>query len=154
ISITHINDMLESLNLKFYSPLSFVLEPFRQEYADKYDTITKSGIVFSQIQREENIINLMKVNLLKRMESSIHSFELTLRKLLLAIEDIIVRIEQSKDYTETSSIEDLDFEDDELKDRIVGGKVKVLIEHLDKVKFKQFLSEDRHIIRKILNIFE
>lgn len=154
ISITKINEMLESLNLKFYSPLSFVLEPFRKEYADRYDTITASGIVFSQLHREENIINLMKVNLLKRMESSIHSFELTLRKLLQAIEDIIEKIEQSRDLDMDTPIEDLDFEDDELKDRIVGGKVKVLIQHLDKIKFKQFLKEDRKIIIRILDIFE
>lgn len=154
ISITQINQELESLNLKFYSPLYFVLDPYRQEYANKYDTKTSKGTIFSQLDREENVINLMKVNLLKRMESSIHSFKLTLTKLLNSIEDILERIEQSRNFSTEINIEDLDFEDADLSDRIVGGKVKVLIEHIDKLKFRQFLQEDRKILQRILSKFE
>src|SRR5690606_17242229 len=52
-SIAQINDLLEGLNLKLYSPVSFVHAHKQEEYAIKYDTVTKSGAIFTQRNRED-----------------------------------------------------------------------------------------------------
>ena len=153
ISIKEINSMLEGLNLKFYSPLYFLLDPFKEQYEEKYDTITEKGSIFKQLDREENVISLMRVNLLKRMESSIHSFRLTLNHLIVSINNIIEKIEQSTNEISAVDISDLDFEDSELSERIIGGKVKVLIEHIDKIKLIEFLREDLDSLNHIYDIF-
>lgn len=149
-SITHINDYLESLNLKFYSPLFFVYDHKRQAYADLYDTKTKTGAVFSQLDREESIITLMRVNLLKRLESSIHSFCLTLEKVLQHVDILLEKIANHREFLDDIDIQDFNFEDDQLTDLFIGGKVKVLLQDLDLVKLKEFLNADRAILTELL----
>ncbi|MCO7722406.1 DEAD/DEAH box helicase [Myroides odoratimimus] len=149
-SITYLNNYLESLNLKFYSPMYFVFEHKKEEYAKLYDTETKTGTIFSQLDREESIITLMRVNLLKRLESSIHSFCLTLEKILTNIEALYFKIENHKEFTNDIDLLDFDFDDQAYSDIVVGGKVKVLIQDLDRVKFKEFLKSDRKIIKDLL----
>ena len=127
-SITHINTALQSLNLKFYSPMAFVLDHKKEEYAALYDTTTMTGSTFTQLDRENSIITLMRVNLLKRLESSIHSFTLTLGKLLSNIEGMLCKIESDREYLDDGDIADLDFDDPQLDDLLIGGKTKVLIQ--------------------------
>lgn len=149
-SITYLNDYLESLNLKFYSPMYFVLENKREMYAQLYDTETRNGTIFSQLDREESIITLMRVNLLKRLESSIHSFCLTLQKLLNRIDELDEKIQNHKEFITEIDVLDFDFDDESYSDSVIGGKVKVLLQDLDLVKFKQFLKSDREIISELL----
>ena len=78
-----INKTIRKLNLSAYSPLKYVRGDRREEYSRKYDIQVKDGSsVFRQVDREQSLIHLMRVNLLKRMESSISSFAITLEKLL------------------------------------------------------------------------
>ncbi|EPH12280.1 hypothetical protein HMPREF9713_01121 [Myroides odoratimimus CCUG 12700] len=149
-SITYLNDYLESLNLKFYSPMYFVFEHKKEEYAKLYDTETKNGTIFSQLDREESIITLMRVNLLKRLESSIHSFCLTLEKILASIDSLSHKIKNHKEFTNDIDILDFDFDDQAYSDMVLGGKVKVLIQDLDLVKFNEFLNSDREILKDLL----
>ena len=150
-SITHINIALQSLNLKFYSPMSFVLDHKKEEYSALYDSKTKWGALFTQLNREESIITLMRVNLLKRLESSIYSFGLTLGKLLSNIEGMLRKIEFDRDYLDDADIADLDFDDPQLDDLIIGGKTKVLIQDLDLIKLKEDLETDREILKRLLH---
>jgi len=149
-SITYLNDYLELLNLKFYSPLYFVYDHKKEEYAALYDTKTKTGAVFSQLDREENIITLMRVNLLKRLESSIHSFCLTLEKILNNINEIEYKINNHREFANDIDVLDFDFDDQAYSDMFIGGKVKVLIQDMDLHKFKEFLISDRKIIEELL----
>ena len=149
-SITYLNDHLQLLNLQFYSPLFFVFEHLKPLYAEKYDTITKNGTKFSQLEREESIITLMRVNLLKRLESSIHSFCLTLRSILNRVNFLIEKIENHREFLDDVDIMDLDFDDEELRDSVIGGKVKVLIQDIDQIKMKGFLQSDKAIIERLL----
>ena len=69
-----------------------------------YD-IQVGGGVFKQVDREQSLIHLMRVNLLKRMESSINSFALTVKKLLDRNENLITLFEkQSESFVEDMSI--------------------------------------------------
>ncbi|SHJ88895.1 DEAD/DEAH box helicase [Epilithonimonas mollis] len=149
-SITHINDFLQSLNLKFYSPMYFVFDHKREAYADVYDTKTRTGAVFSQLDREESIITLMRVNLLKRLESSIHSFCLTLEKLLNHTDILLEKITNHREFLNDIDIREFDFEDDQLSDLFIGGKVKVLLQDMDLIKFKEYLNADREILSDLL----
>ena len=116
-ALSEINKTIRKLTLCAYSPLKYVL-PFKLgEYEEKYDIETHSGSKFKQIDRENSLIHLMRVNLLKRMESSINSFTLTVEKLLKRNEDLLKMIE-SHNSSEISemSIVDIDIEDDEYAD--------------------------------------
>ena len=76
--LKEINRDIRRLNLSAYAPLKYVLPAKLEEYSRKYDMEVAGGSVFKQIDREESLIHLMRVNLFKRMESSINSFALTL----------------------------------------------------------------------------
>src|SRR5690606_6572625 len=77
-----VNRDIRRLNLSAYAPLRYVLPHKVPEYSPRYDMEVKGGRSFRQRDREESLIHLMRVNLLKRMESSINSFAQTVGKLL------------------------------------------------------------------------
>ena len=65
--------------------MKYVLKEKEAFYKEKYDYQLKSGNVFKQIDREQSLIYLMHVNYLKRMESSIHSFSLSIQNLIAQV---------------------------------------------------------------------
>ena len=117
----NVNNLLNALNLKFYSPLYFVRDDKKKSYEEKYDYITSTGSVFRQVEREDSLIHLMRVNLLKRLESSIHSFRLTLTSLWNQVEylsDKIKTIHQNEYFDTDFDINEVEFDDDRLEDLI------------------------------------
>ena len=149
--LKEINRSIRKLNLSAYSPLKYVLAEKRDEYSRKYDMQLSGGSVFKQIDREASLIHLMRVNLFKRMESSINSFGLTLEKLLNHVREIIRRIDQH-DPTgiEEISIEDIEVDSLEFDEHLIGNKVKVLIQDIDRVRWKQELEEDEALLVQLL----
>lgn len=146
-----VNNELNALNLKFYSPLSYVRDDKKASYEEKYDTLTSKGI-FKQANREESLIHLMRVNLLKRLESSIHSFRLTLESLLSQIDDLLGKVENAQNtefFNSELDITSVDFDDDNLEDLLVGGKVKVLLQDIDLIKCKEDLLDDKKRLENI-----
>lgn len=147
-----INRDIRLLNLSSYAPLKYVLPGMYEEYGRKYDMVVAGKSVFKQIDREQNLIHLMRVNLLKRMESSISSFDLTVSRLLKNVRNIIVRID-AYDASETNelSIDEIDIEDEDFSPYLVGGKIKVLLKDVDRIRWKQELEEDEQLLEKLLN---
>jgi ERCC4-related helicase len=151
-SLQSINREIRKLNLSAYSPLKYVRLDKRDEYSKTYDLTLESGSVFKQVDREQSLIHLMRVNLLKRMESSINSFGLTLGKLLNNINILLAKIENEEDYLDDSlSIEEIDTDDTTLDDFLIGNKVKVLIQDLDLIRWTQDLKEDRSRLQELLD---
>lgn len=149
--LREINRDIRRLNLASYSPLKYVLPHKRDEYGRKYDKVVKGGSVFRQIHREENLIHLMRVNLLKRMESSIHSFARTVERLLADVRGIIEKLEgHSALEVEDLSIEDIELDDEDFAEQVVGSKVKVLLQDVDKLRWMQELREDEEILTRLL----
>lgn len=151
-TIDIVNNELNALNLNFYSPLSYVRADKKQRYEDKYDITTANGSVFKQVERESSLIHLMRVNLLKRLESSVHSFHLTLESLLRQIQSLLSKIEHANSngfFEEDLDINDIDFDDELLEDLIVGGKIKVLLQDIDLIRCKEDLIDDE---KRILNL--
>ncbi|MBI9112742.1 helicase-related protein [Maridesulfovibrio ferrireducens] len=146
-----VNRSIRKLNLSAYSPLKYVLSEKREEYSRKYDMQLSGGSVFKQIDREASLIHLMRVNLFKRMESSINSFGMTLGKLLNHVQDIIRRIDQHDPAgIEELSIEDIEVDSIEFDTYLIGNKVKVLIQDIDRIRWKQELEEDKDLLKQLL----
>ena len=149
--LREINRDIRLLNLSSYAPLKYVLPNKLEEYSRKYDMKVAGGSVFKQIDREESLIHLMRVNLLKRMESSINSFALTLGRLLANVRDSIDRIDSHEESeVEELSIEEIEVEDDDFAPYLIGSKIKVLIQDVDRVRWKQELKEDEELLVKLL----
>ncbi len=149
-SLQDINREIRKLNLSAYSPLKYVRPDKQEEYNRSYDLTLESGSVFKQVDREQSLIHLMRVNLLKRMESSINSFGLTLESLLNKIDVLLLKIQNEEDYSDDDlSIEEIDTDDPTLDDYLIGNKVKVLIQDLDLVRWKQDLEEDKLRLSKL-----
>lgn len=140
-----VNRDIRRLNLAAYSPLKYVLPEKRAEYSAKYDVKAKGegNSIFRGVDREQSLIHLMRVNLLKRMESSINSFGLTVEKLLAGVRDLIGRIDAHDESAVADfDIADLDTDDEEFDALLVGNKVKVLLKDVDRVRWRQDLEED------------
>lgn len=150
-AISSINKKILRLNLAVYSPLQYVLPQKRKIYSEKYDIKVQNGkSVFKQTDREQSIVHLMRVNLLKRLESSINSFTITLERILYQVKKGIEGLEKniSPEY-EDLSIDDIN-NDEKLSDLLVGNKVKVLISDVDRIRWKQDLLEDKEILENLL----
>ncbi|KQC09581.1 MAG: helicase [Candidatus Cloacimonas sp. SDB] len=146
-----INREIRRLNLSAYSPLKYVRVDKQREYSERYDLTLKSGSIFKQLDREQSLIHLMRVNMLKRMESSINSFAITIEKLLKQINNFIEKIQnRSEYYDENLNIDEVDIEDPELEDFLIGNKIRVLLQDMDLIRWKQDLLEDRNRLNKML----
>ncbi len=149
--IAEVNRDIRRLNLAAYAPLRYVLDHRRSAYEDRYNQTVKDGQgVFRQLDREESLVALMRVNLLKRMESSVHAFALTIERQLATVEELIDRIDRHDESIEAPDISDLS-DDDPLFDELgVGRRVKVLLHDADLPRWRQDLALDRDRLKALL----
>lgn len=152
--LEQVNKTIRLLSLAGYSPLKFVRTEKKAEYARRYDQAVGGGKgVFKQVDREESLTHLMRINLLKRMESSIHSFTLTATKLALQVDNLLAKIDaHESDDVDALSIEDLhdfELESTELETYMVGNKTKVLLQDMDLIRFRQELEADQTLLNNI-----
>lgn len=144
-SVREINLEIRRLNLAAYAPLRYVLPHKQAAYDAKYSTKVRGGeSFFRQVDREESLIHLLRVNVLKRMESAVSSFALTIGRQLRDVEAMLARIETQAEDLEELDIEDVDIDDPAFESLLVGRKVKVLLKDVDLVRWKQDLIEDRN----------
>ncbi|HBU23131.1 MAG TPA: helicase [Chlorobaculum sp.] len=153
-AIAQINLEIRRLHLASYAPLRYVLPHKKEAYNRKYSTQVKGGTgFFWQEDREESLIHLLRVNVLKRMESAVPSFALTVQRQLRDVEATLARIEaQAEDLEEIDlSIDDLDLDDPAFESLVVGRKVKVLLKDVDLIRWKQDLIEDRNRLATLVS---
>lgn len=151
-SIRDINQEIRRLNLASYAPMRYVLPHRQAAYDAKYNTTLNSGKgIFRQIDREESLIHLLRVNVLKRLESSIHSFAMTIQRQLDDVVQTINRIESQSPDIDTLSIDDVDIDDPTFESLLVGRKIKVLLHDVDLIRWKQDLIEDRNRLQTLLS---
>jgi len=147
-SIENINLEIRRLNLAAHAPLRYVLGHKKEAYDRKYNTEIRGGeSFFRHADREESLIHLMRVNMLKRMESAVSSFALTIQRQLRDVESILERIDEHDLEIEELDIEDIDFDDPLFESLTVGKKVKVLLQDMDLIRWKQDLTEDRNRLK-------
>jgi SNF2 family DNA or RNA helicase len=151
-SIREINNEIRRLTLAAYAPLRYVLPHKQAAYDAKYSTRIRGGeSFFRQVDREESLVHLLRVNVLKRMESSVTSFSLTVQRQLADVEATLARIEAQAEALEEIDIADVDAEDPEFESLLVGRKVKVLLQDVDRVRWRQDLIEDRNRLATLLS---
>lgn len=144
-SIREINDEIRRLHLAAYAPLRYVLPHKQRAYDAKYSTEIRGGEgYFRQVDREESLVHLLRVNVLKRMESAVSSFALTVGRQIADVEATLAKIEAHAESVEEIDIADVDTDDPAFDTLLVGRKVKVLLQDVDIVRWKQDLVEDRN----------
>jgi hypothetical protein len=116
LSFNEIFDQLQMLNLSVYTPLAYVFPSRLAKYEALYN-IGSSGsrANLGQQGREQGLKKLMTVNLLKRLESSVEAFRLTLAKIESAVDGTLSRLDQHTDPVTEFDVDvaDLDADDDE-----------------------------------------
>jgi hypothetical protein len=96
------------------------------------------------------LIHLLRINILKRMESAVTSFALTLERQLTDVDAVITRLDAHEDTVEGVDIEDIEVDDPEFEALLVGRGVKVLVQDVDRVRWRQDLQEDRDRLQTLL----
>ncbi|MGR9224005.1 helicase-related protein [Rhizobium leguminosarum] len=150
--IREINNEIRRLSLGAYAPLRYVVTDKQEAYDVKYSTRIRGGeSYFRQADREESLIHLMRVNLLKRMESSVASFALTIKRQLDDVNALLAKIEAHDESIDELAIDDVDIDDPAFETLLVGRKVKVLLQDVDRVRWQQDLIEDRNRLATLLS---
>ncbi|MHB1620076.1 MAG: helicase-related protein [Sulfuricella sp.] len=161
IGFNEIFDQLSLLKLSVYAPVSYILASRLAKYEELYDTQVEGGKgKLKQVDRERSLQALMTINLLKRLESSVQSFRLTLQKLkdnhLGTLEKIRVFELTGKDATFADvaiALENAEPDDDELPDiddAKIGGKVQISLSDMDLPSWKHDLEADLFLIDALL----
>ena len=149
-SLSEINKEISRLNLGIYSPLNYVLPTKYEEYERKYATVVRDGAVFKQKDKDNALVQLMRINLLKRLESSIESFRLSTNRLIENIDNVLDKIEKGIDYDPNLNIDIIDPDEDEYENLLFGKKRKVLLQDIDLIKWKQDLELDKLRLETLL----
>ncbi|MBU1181098.1 MAG: ATP-dependent helicase [Proteobacteria bacterium] len=146
LSFEQLNQEISELNLALYHPTAKLRDDLPEAIRTMYlDTILGG---FTQEGRERILIAMMKVNFLKRLESSVDSFRLTLQRTIEKIDRLEERIlafekhvdenpEVDYDVLTPDQFEDPDFDSEEFT---IGGKRRI---HLGHLKLPEWLKEVR-----------
>lgn len=161
MSLNEIVGQLSRLKLAVYAPLSYILPSRMGRYEALYDTeVAGGGGRLRQVDRERSLQALMTTNLLKRLESSVESFRLTLRSLKENLDNTLSAIDsferrggsmEVSDYS--SNLGEFDEEDDDLEglgEFTVGKKVQIDLADMDVPSWKQDLGNDLSLIDDLL----
>lgn len=150
ISYDQLNEEIKKYNLSLFSPYQYV----KQEFREKYD----SGKIenFTQGKRENYLISMMKVNFMKRLESSVNSFAITMNRTIVKISELenkIAEYKKKKTIDPEIDIDDLkimDGDDEETEDAWeVGKKVKYSLDDIDVDLWIQDLARDKAQLRRL-----
>lgn len=159
LTIEEIYKTLSKLNMSVYSPFDYILADKLSDYEDLYDTMVADGRVnLRQSDRERSLKVLMRINLLKRLESSVESFRLTLDKIIAKLESTLLAIENFETNRFSTEIEDVDISnyntDEDVEDLLddefsIGDKVKIKLEDMNTLGWKTDLSKDLDILKEL-----
>jgi ERCC4-related helicase len=149
--LNEINSEISRLNLGIYRPMDYIYPNKLASYEQKYDVNLSQGSKFKQRDRDQSVTQLMRINLLKRMESSIEAFRLTTQKLLDNINETLKRLDNNVDEIPSDiDINLIDPEEEEYDDMMFGRNRKILIQDIDPVKWRQDLELDRAKLEDLL----
>ena len=149
INYNEIFEQLMLLTLSIYTP-SMYIHPSK---AGKYAELFKDNKSLTQLGREQGIKRLTAINLMKRMESSVYAFNLTLGRIKDLIENTINAIDNYDNHSsvnfELTDITDVDeFDSEDQNDDIfsIGKKVKIDIADMDYVSWRESLAKDAEVL--------
>ncbi len=156
INYNEIFEQLTRLNLDIYRPSHYIQDSKKDKYAELYGD-NKVNIGFTQENREQGIRRLMAINLMKRMESSVYSFNLTLSRIKDLIDTTIKTIEDYKNHSSVKldmvDISDAnEFDSDDQNDDVFsfGRKVKIDLSDMDYTSWEESLKKDREVLELLI----
>lgn len=138
------NELLEALILSVYTPMKYIKKEYTKIYTDKYSLKGKHGGYMEFDTQANGMIILHRFNLFKRLESSVYSFEETLRRMIEKIERTQESL--SKGIGDVLQ-EDTEFDDNE--EVYIEGKYEIDVKHLRIDDYLEDLESDKRIISKI-----
>ena len=156
INYNEIFEQISALNLCVYTPSRFILASKMEKYEAMYGKREGNrGITLSG--REDGMRHLMSTNLMKRMESSVYAFRLTLQRIKDIIDTTLADIERYEKGQGGSSLvaeefSDEDFDFDDQNGFIIGRKVKIDLEDMDYPTWKRELEKDRDIFELLISM--
>lgn len=154
INYREIYEELDSLALAVYMPSSYVHPSKMEKYAKMGGggNLTLGG-------RETGVRRLMTTNLLKRLESSVCSFRLTLERVLAAMSAALDTIDDyRKGLASGASVADgdlpggFDFDPDDESGFEVGGATKILVEDMDWMSWERDIEADVAVIEVLISM--
>ena len=157
INYNEIFEQLMSLNLMIYAPSAYIFPSKMEKYAE---LTHNKGSNLTQRGREEGIRRLMSTNLLKRLESSVNSFNLTLKRIQQLIDSTIESINAFEKYGKADvdvtelSADDLDDDDQNTDFFTVGRKVKIDLADMDYKSWRKWLLEDSETLALLISMVE
>jgi len=145
LSYDRLNDEISKYELSLFNPSRYVLPGYAAQYEER------KIVNFSQANREKFLIGMIKVNFLKRLESSVHAFAITMERTVSKIEALEERLHEYKLHTKAAEAAlqpDLfaaeDEDDDDLTQAFqVGSKLKFEMAHLDVDRWLKDLATDK-----------
>ena len=156
INYKDVFDILDMLNLAIYTPTNYILPSSLSKYLDEKET------EFFRRGRERGIQRLMSINLLKRMESSVHSFLLTVQRIhdyMAQTAEIIGKfmaggggsvLDEMCDISGEAAIFD---DDDQNTDFFsVGKKIKIDLQDMDYISWKRDIDSDLENLRRLISM--
>jgi len=157
LSFNEIFEQLQLLNLSVYTPLAYVFPSRIAKYEEMYNAGSSgSRANLGQSGREQGLKQLMTVNLLKRLESSVQAFRLTLGKIESAVDGLLTKLD-SHDESITDldvDVADLDADDDEAEAELLayGDKIRIDLADVDVESWRRDLWHDRETLRELLEV--
>lgn len=150
-----IYEELSKLSLCIYTPSNYIFPSKIQKYLD---LTHNKGHELTQTGREQGIRKLMSVNLLKRLESSVNSFQLTLQRIYSLINDTVDKINRFEQYG-TSSIDmyessdtEWDIDDSNTEYFSVGNKVQIDLADMDYKTWRSELTSDIEVLNDLMSM--
>ena len=156
INYQEVYGQLMELNLSIYTPSAYILASKISKYIDPD---SKHAKTISQSGRERGIQRLMNINLLKRMESSVHSFLLTVKRIYDLYHDTLEQIKafQPGEFISAQDIagaDDFDLDDQNTDVFNVGKKFKVDLRDMDYISWQRDLEADLEVLGLLLLMVE
>ena len=150
INYNEIFEQLQMLHLAIYAPSAFILPSQLWKYKEEEST---TGHRLSIEEREQGIQRLMNIQLLKRLESSVNSFRLTLTRIRDYMQetlDAIARFQNGERRVSVDDYESVDSDEDEQDFTIGKKKNRILLEDMDYISWQKEIKDDLEIIRLLL----
>lgn len=150
---------LDELELSVYTPTEFILSSRQQKYAALFDD-NKVNTGFTQTNRERGIRRLMAINILKRMESSVYSFRLTVARVRASIATVLDKIYRYTQHrlanAQIESGADIDTADFDMEEEsfTVGKKVPISLADMDIVSWANSLQRDKERLDELLGMVQ
>lgn len=153
LSYTQLYELISQLNLALYTPSDFIQPSRWERYLDPEARGSRLGL--SQHGRERGIRRLMCINLLKRLESSMHAFRLTLQRLEELLRQTLGQIAQLQQGASTQWLVrdwavELDLEEQEDELLVGGGKQPIDLRDIDYLSWQRYLEADLSILEQLL----